>query len=230
MNTEANKESHWLGIFKAGGVAAIAMLAIMVVQIVIFILFPPPNSVEGFFTLFQQNRLLGLFSLDLLYILNNTLLILIYLALYFSLRRSGESAALLALVLGLAGIIAYYASNTAFEMMAISRQYASASTEAQRISLMGAAQALFAIYRGTAFNVYYVLNAASLLIFSAVMLRSSQFSRATAIIGLISGVLMIIPSTAGTIGLIFSLASLVPWAVFCFLVMRKFLKMGQNQS
>jgi len=146
------------------------------------------------------------------------------------LRRSGESAALLALVLGLAGIIAYYASNTAFEMMAISRQYASASTEAQRTSLMGAAQALFAIYRGTAFNVYYVLNAASLLIFSAVMLRSSQFSRATAIIGLISGVLMIIPSTAGTIGLIFSLASLVPWAVFCFLVMRKFLKMGQNQS
>ena len=72
---------------------------------------------------------------------------------------------------------------------------------------------MLAIYKGTAFNSYYILNAVSLLVFASVMLRSKSFPRLVAVIGFVSGVLMVIPSTAGAIGLIFSLASLVPWAV-----------------
>jgi len=36
--------------------------------------------------------------------------------------------------------------------------------------------------------------------------------------------LMIIPSTAGPVGLVFSLLSLGPWAVFLVLVVKKFFK------
>lgn len=219
----AGIEPAWKNLLKAGGVAALVMLAIMVAQIMIFVIWPPPTTVEGFFSLFQQSWLLGLLSLDLLYLVNNALLILIYLALYMALRREAESGMLIGLVLGLVGIAAYYASNPAFEMLSLSNQMAAASTDVQRAIMQAAGQALLESYRGTAFNVYYVLNAAALLILAVVMLRSQFFTRATAILGIVAGILMVIPSTAGTIGLIFSLASLVPWAAFLVLIALRFL-------
>lgn len=86
---------------------------------------------------------------------------------------------------------------------------------------------MLAVYAGTAFNVYYVLNAAALLIFAVEMLRSDVFSKATGYAGLIAGILMIIPSTAGKLGLIFALASLAPWTVFSVLIARRFFQLGR---
>jgi len=200
----------------------VVMVAIIPIQILVYTIYPPPDTVLGFFTLFQKSWLLGLLSMDLLYILNNMLLGLIYLALYLALKRHGESLMTIALMLGLLGIAAYFPSNTAFEMLSLSNQYAAAATETQRALFLSAGEAMLAIYIGTAFNVYYVLNAAALLIFAVMMLRSDVFSKATGYAGLIAGILMIIPSTAGTLGLIFALASLVPWTVFSVLIARRF--------
>lgn len=221
----ATAHPHWNGIYRVGAFAALAMLAIMAAQIGIYIAWPPPDSVPGFFALLQSNWLLGLLSMDLLYILNNTLLVLIYLALYAALKPAGETAVLIALVLGLIGITAYYASNTAFEMLSLSRQYAAASSETQRVIALAAGEAMLATYKGTVFDTYYILNGITLLIFAAVMLRSPLFSRVTASIGLAAGVLMSIPSTAGTLGLVFSLLSLIPWAVFCVLLIKRFFQL-----
>jgi hypothetical protein len=52
--------SRWKGLYKVGGVATLTMLGIMVAQIIIFIVWPPPYTVESHFTLFQNNLLLGL--------------------------------------------------------------------------------------------------------------------------------------------------------------------------
>ncbi len=211
------------GMARAGGLAAIAMLVIMLAQVIIFIIWPPPGTVEEFFNLFDQKPLLGLLSMDLLYLFNNALLVLIYLALYAALRHSAPSAMLIALVLGLVGIAAYYASNTAFEMLSLSRQYAVVSDDVQKAALVGAGQGMLAIYKGTAFTVYYILNAVCLLIMAVVMLRSRVFSRATGRLALVSAVLMSVPSTAGAIGMVFALASLVPWGIFLVLIARRLL-------
>ncbi len=229
--TDANTaDPRWKALYTIGGAATVAMLALMPIQIIVFAAYPPPDTASEFFTLFQKNWLLGLLSLDLLYILNNALLSVIYLALYFALKRSHEALMALALTLGLLGIAAYFPSNTAFEMLSLSRQFAAATTEAQRTIVLAAGQSMLAIYIGTAFNVYYVLNAVALLIISAVMLRSPVFSRATAYAGLVAGILMTVPSTAGTIGLVFALASLAPWALFSVLIARRFFQLGQSLS
>jgi len=230
VSADINEESRWKNLYRVGGTAALTVVGIMVVQIIIFVLWPPPETVEGFFALMQARPLLGLLSMDLLYILNNTILVLIYLALFFALRRSSETAVLIAMLLGTLGVAAYYASNTGFEMLALSGQYAGATSEVQRTALLVAGQALLAIYKGTAFDTYYVLNAAALLIFAIVMLRSKVFSKATGWVGLISGLLMTIPSTAGPVGLVFSLASLVPWAVFSVMIARRFFQMGRRSG
>lgn len=215
---------RWRGIYRAGGYAVIGMLVIMAAQIIIFSVCPPPDTVEGFFNLFQQNWLLGLLSMDLLYLLNNTVIVLIYLALFFSLRRENEAAMLIGLVLALVGVTAYYASNTCFEMLSLSGQYTAADSEAQRTALLRAGHAMLAVYKGTAFDSYYILNGIALLIFAVVILRSKVFSKATGYWALAAGILMAIPSTAGMVGMVFSLLSLVPWAVFAILAARRFFR------
>ena len=125
-------EFAWKPLYRVGGVAALILLGLIPIQIVIFIAHPPPSTVIGYFTLFQNNWLLGLLNLDLLYMLTMVLTVLIYLALYAALRRASPSLMAIALALGLVGIAVYFASNTAFEMLSLSSQYAAATTDAQR--------------------------------------------------------------------------------------------------
>jgi len=219
-------DSRWNWLYRIAGVAALILVAFIVIQVIIFIFWPPPGTVIDYFTLFQNNKLIGLLDLDLLYITDNTLMILIYLALYAALKRTSESFMAIALTISLVGIAAYFASNTAFEMLSLSNQYAAATTDAQRAIFLAAGQAMLSIYTGTAFDVYYVLNAAALLIISFVMLRSKIFSKTIAYLGIMAGLLMLVPSTAGTIGIYFSLLSLLPWTIWLILFARRLFQLG----
>jgi hypothetical protein len=226
-NTTAG--ANWNDLYKIGGWAAIAMLVLVPIHILVFVIWPPPATVEEFFALFQKNWLLGLLSLDLIYIFNNILLSLIYLALYQALKQTNAALMTAALMLGLLGIAAYFPSNPAFEMLSLSRQYAATTDATQQSILLAAGHSQLASFTGTAFDVYYVLNGVTLLIFAWVMLHSPLFSKATAWWGLASGILMTIPSTAGMLGLVFALASLAPWMVFLVMVMRRFWVMGREK-
>jgi len=219
--------NDWRPLYLISFVSAILLILIIPVQILIYFLSPPPNTPEGFLALYASSPLKGLLSLDLLYILNNILMIPIYLAFYQSLKTHRPALMTLATAFGLVGLAAYFPSNTAFEMLTLSQRYAAASTPLQQQGLISAAETLLAIYTGTAFNTYYVLNALTLLIVSWVMLKTNVYSRATASWGLAAGLLMVIPSTAGTIGLVFSILSLIPWIVFSAKAASAFLKLKE---
>lgn len=219
---------NWTTLRKVGGVAALLSVALIPIQITIFIVWPPPKEIINWFSLFQENWLLGLLSLDLLYMLNNTLLIFIYLAFYFTLKSYNNTLMTIALVLGLVGISAYFSSNTAFEMLSLSHQFGKAVTGAERAGILSAGRSMLAIYKGTAFDTYYVFNAITLLIISVVMIKSNIFSKLTGYIGLLSGILMIVPSTAGKVGLIFSLLSLPLWILFSILVAFQLFRFGST--
>lgn len=219
-------EEKWRSLYRIAFCAIVVMLVMMPIQIFVYMKWPPPESAQGFYALLQENWFLGLLSLDLLYILNNVLVAVIYLALYIALKKTNESFMLVALFLAIIGVTAYFPSNPAFEMLILSNHYSVAATELEKSLFLSSGETMLAIYKGTTFAVYYVLNAIVLLIISTVMLRSRSFSKATAYIGLITGALMIIPSTAGTIGLVFSLLSLIPWVIFAIMIARKFYEFG----
>ncbi len=220
-----NEKYNWHKLYKTGGIAAFAIVFIIPFQIVIFTVFPPPQTTLGFFELFRENRIIGLLSLDLLYYINNVLLLLVYLGLFSSLRKVNFANMLIAIIIGFTGIAVYYASAIGFEMLSISKQYFSTESIEVKQQLLTVGQGLIEKYKGTAFDVYYVFNAITLLIISFTMLKSGTFSKATAIWGLIAGIFMIIPSTAGVLGLVFSLISLIPWIVFSLLIGRKLIQL-----
>jgi hypothetical protein len=217
--------SDYKNLYRVGGTAALVMAVFIPIQVIVFILWPPPDSVVGWFTLFQQNRLIGLLDLDLLLIVDQILVGLMLLALFTILRRTSKSFMAIALILGLLGIAAYFASTAAFEMLSLSGQYSAATTEEQRSILLSAGQVMMANWQGTAFSVGYVMEGAALLITALVMLRSTIFSKATAIIGIIMGVMSLLPPTVGMIGMIFALGSLVPLEIWNILVARKLFQM-----
>ncbi len=217
---------QWKGLFKIGGIASLVIVVLIPIQIFFFIMWPPPETAREFFALFQENWILGLISLDLLYILTNILLIPMYLSLYIALREVNQSYTLIAIILGFIGLATYFSSTVASEILSLSNQYANATTNELKLQLIAAGEAMLATYKGTAFVIYYILNAITLLIISVVMLHDSVFSKKTAYSGLASGILMIIPSTVGTIGLIFAIASLVPWSIFSVLVSKELFQLA----
>lgn len=226
---ESNVETAdfaWKSLYRIGGTAALTMAVFIPIQIIIYVAWPPPTTVIGWFTLFQSNWLLALLDMDLLLIVDQVLVALVLLALYIALRRDSQSFMAIALVAGLVGIAAYFASTAAFEMLSLSAQYWAATTHAQRSMILAAGQAMLAIYQGTAFDVGYILEGFALLIVAVVMLRSTTFGKATAYVGILLGVMSLVPPTAGTIGLFFSLGSLVPLEIWDILVARRLFQLG----
>lgn len=88
---------------------------------------------------------------------------------------------------------------------------------------LAAGQAMLATWQGTAFDVSYILGIVTLLIISYIMLQSHIFSRATAFVGILTSALTFIPPSAGTLGVILSVMSVPPTAIWLFLVGRRLL-------
>jgi hypothetical protein len=208
-------------LFKLTNFLIIIMLLIIPLQIIIFSLYPPPNTVEGFFELYKSNVFLGLLSLDFLYLINNTIMIILYLSLFVALYKDSPLTVLIAFILGIVGLVCYYGSNPSFEILNLSRKFFDANINEQ-IIYIAAGETLLAGYSGTSFNVYYVLNTICLLMFSYTLIKSLIFKKSVGYWALASGFFMIIPSSAGMIGLIFSLLSLMPWIVFIGLLRLEF--------
>lgn len=232
MNQDTNTEtvySDWNGLYRVGAVAALLMFVLTLIQSFIFIINPPPSTVIDYFTLFQKSQILGLLDLDFLLIVINILLILIYLALYVALVRISKSYMTIALAIGLVGTILFFASREAtFGMLSLSNQYAAASTDTERTILLAAGQTLLTIYNGTAFDLSYIFGGVVILIFSVVMLQSSIFSKATAYLGIVMGILMLVPPTVGTIGLLLSLISLIPTLIWLIPIARRLFQLGSG--
>ncbi len=66
MISQAESNTNWKGLYRVGGVAALIQVVLMPIQIIIFFAWLPPTTVTSYFTLFENNWLLGLLSLDLL--------------------------------------------------------------------------------------------------------------------------------------------------------------------
>lgn len=189
------------------------MFLLIPLQIIIFMLHPLPTDVQQWYALFHDSWLLGLVSLDLLYIIDNSLVALVYLALYQLLKDVSPSRMRIALLLGFLGIAAYWASNPAFEMWHAQQQFQLAQDSMSRQTWLIVGETLLLQWRGTAFITYYILNGVSLILISSVLLHSN-YPKRIGRIGLVSGILMSIPSTFGMVGLICSLLSLIPWLIF----------------
>ena len=216
----------WRPLYALAGITALLAIAFVVQSVFVFFVWPPPTSIESWFTLLQRNGFLGLLELDLLLVASYVLLMPLYIALYATLRRVNRSLMAVALAFNLTGAVLMLAANPSIAMLNLSSTYAHAATAAQQAAVLASGQAVMASSSGTSFVLGYLLGSFGLLITGLVMLQSKDFSKLTAYTALAAGVLMLVPASAGTVGLIISLIALVPLVVFLFLVARRLFQLA----
>ena len=118
-----NQKTNFQPLYRIAEFSVLIMLILIPVQIIIYVVSPPPETVKGFFELYKQNPFLGLLSLDFVYMLNIAILVIIYLALFTLLYEEKPVPILVGLTFGLIGVACYYPSNPAFEMLSLSKLY-----------------------------------------------------------------------------------------------------------
>ena len=195
MSTISNTPSSynsWKASYITGGVAA--LLAVIVFRRnwsaeltvsdgfgIFSIPDPMPSSAFDWFTLLQKDPFVGLSLLNFFDLINFALVGLIFLALYGALRNVNRGVMVLATSIGLIGVAVYLASNQAWEMLSLSKQYAATNSEEQRSILLTAGDVLLATnnpeapYQATGIYVGLFLVLMAGLLISIVMLQSDIF-------------------------------------------------------
>ena len=223
---EINQQTDYtITLYRAGIIATTFMVTMIPVQIAFYLIWPHPTNIVDWFTLFNNNWIVGLVSFDFLYLLSMIASIFLYIALFFALFERQKSLSLFAFIIGLIGLAIYFPSNTSFEMLSISKQFLNASTEHDKGLFIASGHTLYSIWKGTSYSVYYVLNGIALILFFLAMIKNNKFRKSTSYIGLTAGLLMTVPATAGIIGMTMALLSLLPWSIFSILVIQDFNRM-----
>jgi Domain of unknown function (DUF4386) len=218
---------QWSTLYRVAAIAALSVVALIPLQAVVFFAWPPPSTVLGYFDVFQSNALLGLLDLDLLLVVDELLMIPVLLGLYVALKQTDESVMLLAIAIGLVGVVLFLVAREAtISMLWLSNQYAGANSEPERAALVAAGQTLLTTYNGTAFSVGYFLTGLATLLMSCIMLRGAVFGRTAGVAGVLAGATALVPASFGTLGLVLAFVSLLPLMVWLFSIGRRFLTLA----
>jgi hypothetical protein len=217
-------EGRWRSLYRIGAVAALLSVIAIPLSIVAFFIWPlwPTNIL----LVIQENWVAGLMGLDFMYLLSNVLAIPFFLVLYVTLKEVDDGWALIALTLGLLGLVCLVPSRPIPEMFALSDKYAAATTDAGRAIYQAAGEAMLAHFQGMAYHAHYVLGSASLLISSFLMLRSDAFSRATAYVGIVTNI-VVFGLYVPAIGVYISMLSVVGYLVWYVLIARRLFQLGR---
>ncbi len=180
-----------LSLYRVGGAAALLCALMYLITMAIYI--PayregaPPSTVVEWFTLLQSNPLTGLFFLGLADVIIVVLWGPMSLALYAALSPINRTWTRIAIPFVFVGMGVYLATNAAFTMLALSQQYAAATSPADKALFLGSGQTILAFGQGTG-GQYAGMPLVWLagLIFSVVMRKSQAFGNLTAWLGIVS--------------------------------------------
>lgn len=229
MNTTM-VDLRWCDLYRIAGIAAIVSELVILLGFVTYFIFPyapGTKSTEEIFMLLQSNPLGGMISLDLFLFIGNLFSIALFLALYVSLKSVNESYALIALVLGLIGVVLLIPARPLSELYTLSSLYASATTATARSQYLASGDTLLILFSGINWFMNTLLGTLSLLISALLMLRSNVYSKATAYVGIVTSVITLgfwIPG----IGIFLLFLSLPAMMIWYLLLARKFFQMARG--
>ena len=156
------EDSRWRSLYRIGAVAAVISIVVIPLSIVAFFVWPlwPDNILD----VLQTDPLSGLMGLDFMYLFSNVFAIPFFLVLYVTLRDVDEGWALMALTMGLLGLVCLVPARPIPEMFAISDLWAAATTQAVRALYQATGEAMLTHFHGMAYHAHYILGSASLLV------------------------------------------------------------------
>jgi hypothetical protein len=220
MSGTASVQQSAPTIYRIAAASILTMFVVVAAQIAVFAVSPPPTEPDGWLAVYARSPLLGFVNADGLYVLTNLLIFPLYVALWLRLRAAAPMVAGAGLAVASLSLAVYLPTNVSVELGIVASRASGATGEAHTAAV-GAVEALLARSTGTAFIVYYLLGAVALGLFGWALRVTRVWGRTAATTAIASGILMLVPSTFGTLGLIASFASLVPYLWFCVIAARR---------
>jgi hypothetical protein len=181
--------ARWPGLYKVAGVAAfVQLVCTLMTAVVALTLGVEPTSAAEYFSVLQNDRLVGILRMDFASLVNVILFAVTAFAVYTVLKRIKEAYATLATALVFTGVALALANHSAFSMIYLSDQYAQATTETQRVQLLTAGTAVIASdwWHSTGGLMAGLFLQGGMVLLSWVMLRSKHFSKSTAYAGMLA--------------------------------------------
>lgn len=229
LDDDAEASEQKRVFYKFLGVLSIVLFSIIPFQAAIFFISPPPTDVISYFDLFQKSPLLGFIDFDLNLTVDNILFVLVYIGLYLLLKKRNPVFAMIGLVFSIISVGLYVVSREAiFGMLALSNQYANAINEIDKQSIITNGKMLMTLFNGTCFNISYCFGGIALTMFSISIVKSNMFSKSIGWLGLVIGVLMLVPPTAGKVGFVISFVSILPMLPWLIMLAIGFFKLGKK--
>jgi len=195
MNTQITNDqvvdSKWKSLYKAGGASALIVGALLLIETIAYIATSAPSLADaaGWFSLFHNNRFVGLVDFGILELYALVLFVPMFLALYVVLRRVSESYMAIAAILAFTGIAVNFATSKLFSLLTLSDLYAAATTAAMKSQFLAAGQATLAVGAlggiGGSVEGGIPLAVAGLII-SVIMLQSNILGRAVGYLGILA--------------------------------------------
>ena len=236
--SETNKKR----VYKIGGTAALLTVAAAFSEGAITFLpggSAPVETVTDWFTQLQTNWFMGLRNLGLLNILMVALGIPVYFALYVAHRNVDKEFALLAMLVSFIAAAIFFATNRALPMLELSRDYARATTDSQRVVYEAAGQAMLSVGRSHCPGTFLGFFSGELagILMSVVMLRGRVFGRVTALAGIagfallaICEVCMSFVPVLSEVAMIFAMCGLLLNVTWLFLLGLRFLRLTRADA
>ena len=222
-------DPRWKDLYKLAGIVAIVSEFVILLGIVTFFIWPytPGNkTTEEILRFLQSDPLGGLVSLDLFLFVGNLFSVFLFLALYVSLRPVNPSYALVALAVGLIGLVLLIPARPIVELFALSRQYAAATTDAARSQVLAAGDALLALFDGTNWFMNTLLGALSLLTSSLRCCAAIPTVKPPPMLA--SSRMPVCGFFIPTLGKFLLFLSLPGYMIWYFLLARRFFQMGRD--
>jgi hypothetical protein len=189
MQTQSQDKTGLKALYTIGSVAAFLQLAAIVgYSIALGVLGPKPTSAEEFYAVQQSGGALEVILRgDFLLLILIGLYIGTFPTLYAALRKISPTGAFFAALCSIIVAVATFSSESTFSMLHLGDMYAAATSEAQRAQLIAAGEAVIAsdMWNNSGAYVGGILLQGSGVLISIIMLRSKDFSKVTAISGLL---------------------------------------------
>jgi hypothetical protein len=188
-------DPRWTGVYKIGGVAAIAAVGVVLIETAIILAtghFVTPSEAVGWFPIFQSSRAAGLVAKGVLDIAVAVLLVPMYLGIYHALMRQHFTAAVIGLAFAFIGIASYLPMNQAIYLLHSSDLYNATASSADKAAYLIQGQAAVAIGRyGMFWSVGFLVLSIGGFVISVAIFRGSEFSKATGYVGAVAALLLI---------------------------------------
>ncbi len=226
---EVNPDGKWL--YRAGGISAIVFVIAYIVIIALYVPVGKPSGAEAWLMSMAGNTTAWWAILGLS-VLTDFLLVPIALSLYVALKGINKNAMLAAtafvglfIVLDLALTWTNYAS-----LIALSGNYAAATNDAQRAVFVTAATYPSSVVDSNLLFVYNSLTLAVGILMTGFVMLKGIFSKGTAYLGVVTGILGIIAVAGSFFGFLSAMIILVSilTTVWVFFVGYRLYRLGQQ--